>query len=42
MASICAKSERHIGTEGGGMDQAIAFMATAGIVLKTMHFVYLY
>lgn len=31
MASICAKSERYIGTEGGGMDQAIAFMAVAGI-----------
>ncbi|CAL8078502.1 unnamed protein product [Orchesella dallaii] len=30
MANICAKSERYIGTEGGGMDQAIAFMATAG------------
>lgn len=34
MASICAKSERYIGTEGGGMDQAIAFMATAGTSLK--------
>jgi len=30
MASLCGKSERYIGTEGGGMDQAIAFMATAG------------
>lgn len=33
MAQLCAHAERYIGTEGGGMDQAVSLMAEAGKAL---------
>ena len=32
LADMCAHCECYIGTEGGGMDQAISFMANKGTV----------
>lgn len=35
MATMSAKAERYIGTQGGGMDQAIAFLGKAGETIYT-------
>ncbi|EMP29139.1 N-acetylgalactosamine kinase [Chelonia mydas] len=36
LAEICTKTERYVGTEGGGMDQSISFLAEEGTVRSTV------
>jgi len=38
LAELLAKGERYVGTEGGGMDQAVCLMARAGSALKIEFF----
>lgn len=41
LAEISAKCERYIGTQGGGMDQAIAFLAQEGFLSQIFNLVHL-
>ena len=41
LATVSASAERYIGTQGGGMDQAIAFLGKAGELNLKLLFEYL-
>lgn len=42
LAELCTVSERYCGTQGGGMDQSIAFMADKGQVRNFHNFCYVW
>ena len=42
LAEICGRCEMHVGTQGGGMDQAISFLATKGQYIVGFSSVYVF